>query len=74
MADYIVTRKQFLTHCEFGTFLNDALRDQFVCGLHQQSVQKKLLTKENLTFKKACVVAQAMELAGKKCGSATDLR
>ena len=54
VADYIATLKQYLTHCEFGAFLNDALRDQFVCGLRQQSAQKKLLTEENLTFKRAC--------------------
>ena len=63
VAEYIVTLKQFSKHCDFGEFLNDALRDQFVCGLRQQSAQKKLLTEENLTFKRACEIAQAMELA-----------
>ena len=33
------------------------------CGLCQQSAQKKLLTEENLTSKRACEIAQAMELA-----------
>ena len=63
VAEYIITLKQFAKHCDFGEFLNDALRDQFVCGLCQQSAQKKLLTEENLTFKRACEIAQAMELA-----------
>ena len=30
VAEYIVTLKQFLKHCDFGEFLNDALHDQFV--------------------------------------------
>ena len=36
VAEYIVTLKGLSTHCEFGTFLNDALRDQFVCGIHTE--------------------------------------
>ncbi len=63
VAEYIVTLKGLSTHCEFGTFLNDALRDQFVCGLRQESIQKRLLAEDKLTFKKASEIAQAMELA-----------
>ena len=63
VAEYIVILKQFSKHCDFGEFLNYTFRDQFVCGLCQQSAQKKLLTEENLTFKRACEIAQAMELA-----------
>ena len=55
--------KQLSTHCDFGTFLNDALRDQLVCGLCQEAIQRKLLAEDKLTFKKASEIAQAMELA-----------
>ena len=49
--------------CGFCTFLNDALRDQLVVGLWQNSIQRKLLVKDKLTFKKTCEIAQAVELA-----------
>ena len=65
VAEYIVTLKHLATHCDFGTFLNDALRNQLVVGLSQDSTQRKLLTEDKLTFKKACEIAQAMELAEK---------
>ena len=63
VAEYIVSLKQLSTHCDFGTFLNDALRDQLVCGLRQEAIQRKLLAEDKLTFKKASEIAQAMELA-----------
>ena len=43
--------------------LNDALRDQLAVGLSQDSIQRKLLDENKLTFKKVCEIAQAMELA-----------
>lgn len=48
--------------CGFCIFLNDALRDQLV-GLWQNSIQRKLLVKDKLSFKKTCEIAQAVELA-----------
>ena len=63
VPEYIVTLKHLATHCDFGTFLNDALLDQLVIGLHQDSIQRKLLAEDKLTFKKVCKIAQAIELA-----------
>ena len=63
VAEYSVTLKQLSTHCDFDSFLNDALHDQLVCGLRHETIQKKLLAEDKLTFKKACEIAQAMELA-----------
>ena len=62
MPEYIVTLKHLVTHCDFSMFLNDAFCDQLV-GLRQDSIQKKLLAEDKLTFKKACEIAQAIELA-----------
>ena len=33
MADYIAELRRLATTCEFGAFLDDALRDKLVCGL-----------------------------------------
>ena len=57
--------KELSSHCGFGNFLNDALRDRLVYGLGKESIQKRLLTEAELTFKKACKIAQAMEMADK---------
>jgi len=38
--------KQLTEFCEFGNFLNDALRDRFVCGLSSTTIQKRLLSEK----------------------------
>ena len=43
--------KEILTHCDFKTFLNEALRDCLICGLAKEATQKRLLTEAELTFK-----------------------
>ena len=50
-------------HCNFGEFSDRALRDRFLCGLSNPKIQNKLLNREDLTFKKACRIAKAMEMA-----------
>ena len=57
--------KKLSEHCEFGTALNDSLRDRFVCGLYNESIQKRLLVETSLTFEKALKLAVAMETAMK---------
>ena len=39
-----------------------------LCGLYSEPMQKRLLTEADLTFKKACKIAQAMELADQNVG------
>ena len=39
--------KHFTSTCNFGTHLNEALRDHFICGLRSKEIQKKLLTEEH---------------------------
>lgn len=65
VTEYLLALKELASTCEFGQFLNDALRDQFVCGLSGEGYHKRLLTKKDLTFKKACDIALALELAHK---------
>ena len=50
--------------CQFGTHLNEALRDRFVCGLRSKETQKKLLTEEH-TFDAPLKVAPGAEAAEK---------
>ena len=45
--------------------MNDALRDRLVCGLHNELIQKRLLSKPDLSSAKASEIASAMEAAAK---------
>ena len=56
-------------HCDFKTHLNEALRDRLVCGLHNSSIQKKLLTEVGLDLEKAVKIAKGMEAADRNANS-----
>ena len=56
--------KHLASTCQFGTYLNEALRDRFVCGLCSKETQKKLLTEEP-TFDAALKVALGAKAAEK---------
>ena len=66
VAEYIVKLRNAAATCEFGTFLERALRDKFVCGLSNDSIQRKLLSEKDLTFEKACQSALSMEAVSEK--------
>ena len=55
---YVDELKCLANHCSFREFLTDALRDRLVCGLQEESTQRRLLTEANLTFVQAVQIAQ----------------
>lgn len=57
--------KKLSIHCNYGEFLNRALRDRFVCRLNNPKIQNKLLNTKDLTFEKVCQIAKSMEMAEK---------
>ena len=57
VAAYSAALKKCSEHCAFGTFLEEALRDHFVCGLRSKQTQKILLAEKELTWKAAVEVA-----------------
>ena len=63
ISDYVLALRRLAVHCNYGEFLDRALRDRFVCGLSNPKIQNKLLNTEELTFEKACRVANSMEMA-----------
>lgn len=63
VSDYVLALKRLAVHCNYGEFLNRALRDRFVCGLNNPKIQNKLLNTDDLTFEKACGIAKTMEMA-----------
>uniref|UniRef100_A0A668SMS5 Retrotransposon gag domain-containing protein n=1 Tax=Oreochromis aureus TaxID=47969 RepID=A0A668SMS5_OREAU len=63
VSDYVVALRQLSATCDFGQYLDEALRDRFVSGLRSDAVQHKLLSEKDLTFPRACEIAISMELA-----------
>ena len=51
VGSYVVALKELAATCEFGSFLNEALRDRLVCGLRSEAVQWRLLSEKDLTWK-----------------------
>ena len=64
-SEFVVELKRLALTCEFGAFLEEALRGRLVCGLKNKQIQKKLLAERELTFKKAFETAQSLKLANK---------
>ena len=58
---YMSALWQMVSVCEFGEFLDDALRNQLVCGLACDKVQGRCLAATNLMLEKAFKLASVME-------------
>ena len=60
--------------CDFQEYLEQVLKNQFVCGLHHEPTQKELLTESKLTLTKAIEIAQNMEAAEKNSQQINELQ
>ena len=63
VADFLAELRRLSIRCEFGDFLDQALRDRLVCGVTNPALQKRLLSEASLTLTKALELAQGMEAA-----------
>ena len=64
IAEYVAELRRLASTCKFGDFLDDALRDQLVCGLRSESARRRLLAAESkITLAKAIDQAQTYEQA-----------
>ena len=43
VAEYLAALRRTAAECQFAAFLEEALRDQFVCGLASKHLQRRLL-------------------------------
>ena len=66
VGSYVVALKELAATCEFGSFLNEALRDRLVRGLRSEAVQRSLLSEKDLTWKTGQEIAQAMKMANQE--------
>ena len=62
-TDFIAALRRLAKTCNFGQYLDTALRDQFVCGLTDRKCQRELLTIQDLTLQTAIQKATAAETA-----------
>lgn len=60
---FVASLRRLSEHCNFGNFLDDAIRDRMVCGLSSRQIQERLLTEKLLTVAKAIEIASGMETA-----------
>lgn len=64
IQEYVAQLRHLALHCEFGEYLDQALRDRFVCGIGNEDIQKKILAQETaMEFTKAVELAVALEAA-----------
>ena len=66
VSQYLTELRKMSDSCDFGDFLNDALRDMFVIGLSDKSAQKKMLSEADLTIQKAYEMALGHETANRQ--------
>ena len=66
IAEYCAAFRKHASTCEFGTFLDEALRDRLVCGMRDVATQRRLLVESKLTLTKALEIAQGMAAASKQ--------
>ena len=65
VAEFQANLRRLSICCEFGDFLDYAIRDRFVCGVKSDTIQKKLLAEDGLTAARALEIAQSIEAADK---------
>ncbi|XP_074035099.1 uncharacterized protein isoform X2 [Leptinotarsa decemlineata] len=64
IQEYAVRLRGLATHCKFGTSLDNALRDKFICGFEKGKILDMFFTKdEHLTFQEAIQAATATDVA-----------
>ena len=62
IAEYDTALRKLAVTCEFEAYLEEALRDRFVCGLSSEAIQRRLLSEPKLTLAKAMEFAQGWKL------------
>lgn len=59
--DYLISLRKLAITCNFGNYLNTALRNQFVFGLKDHTMRARLLEVKNLTLDQARNIAISLE-------------
>ena len=65
VAMYLSELRALAQWCKFGDTLDDMLRDRLVCGVNEETIQRRLLAEAGLTLKKSPEIAQGLEAAAR---------
>ncbi|XP_037561282.1 uncharacterized protein LOC119440448 [Dermacentor silvarum] len=67
VTDFVVQLKKLAASCDFGSFLEQSLRDRLIAGLNSEAIRCRLLamTDIELTWDRAFNIATAMEMAAR---------
>lgn len=71
LTDFVAGLKSLASTCEFGQYLDEALRDRFVVGINDSYIQQQLLAVSNLSCVKAVEIANSCSSAKKESNSIT---
>ena len=52
-------------YCDFGTTIENMIRDRLVCSINDHRIQRHLFQESNFTFQSAYNIVQAIETAWK---------
>lgn len=63
ICQFVAALKNLFQCCEFGTNLDDSLRDQVVYGIRDNNIKKRLLSESELSFKRCIEICLLMEAA-----------
>ena len=66
VTEYMSELRSLAKSCNFGNYLDTALRDQFVCGLKDRKIQQGLLCTRNLTVGQALDKSRSRKLCSRK--------
>ena len=61
----LIGLRQLSQDCQFGSFLDEMIRDRLVCGINSEMIQSRLLSEPELSLQKATEMAVALETAGR---------
>ncbi|XP_058827474.1 uncharacterized protein LOC131687411 [Topomyia yanbarensis] len=65
LCDYVTDLEKLAQSCNFGEHFDNAIRNQFVFGIRNRTVQSRLLEIRDLTLAKAKEIAFGMEMSHK---------
>ena len=65
IGDYIIAIRKISANCNFGGYLDTALRNQLVFGIKDERIQSRLLEEADLTLQRATTLSLALELSYK---------
>lgn len=63
VSEFLVKLRKLSMNCKLGDKLDEAIHDQFVCGIKNDVIKKRLLQESDLTYKKAVDIATTLEIA-----------